>query len=432
MKLEKKIENYINGIDYSKNDLEKFVLDCVNEKIDDELMTKFLKSIFKKPLSPIATSWLTDIMMHSGEVINLQDIPGIKVDKHSTGGVGDKVTLIVAPIVASLGAFIAKMSGRGLGFTGGTLDKLESIPGYNIFLTDKQFKENLKNYHIAIIGQTKNLVPADKKIYALRDETNLIASVPLIASSIMSKKLATGADAILLDVKCGDAAFMKTKEEAITLAKAMIAIGKHFKKDVRAEITSMDTPLGYEIGNKNEVLETINFLSNKKNAKDLQEVIYSSASTMLVQAKIFANEKEAIKAIKNVIKNGKAFDKFKEWIMSQGGNLNKVFASDFWKPKHKFEVKEKKDGFFNITSAMDFGIIAMKLGAGRKRKEDKIDYDAGISLAFKTGDKIRNGNTLFTLFSSKPIQMEHINYLKKSYQITKKSVKKEVILEKIQ
>lgn len=262
MNFEEMIALKNSGKEYSKEDIKAFVIGYVKNKVSDKTMTQFIKSIYDHGMSTKATAELTEIMMNSGDIINLKKIKGIKVDKHSTGGVGDKVTLIVAPIVAAFGVPVAKMSGRGLGFTGGTLDKLESIPGYNISLSERQFKRNVKKHGIAVIGQTGDLVPADKKMYALRDETNLVASIPLIASSIMSKKLATGSDAILLDVKCGDAAFMKTQKDAEALAKAMIALGKHLGRDVRAEITSMDNPLGRAIGNKLEVLEAMKCLQD--------------------------------------------------------------------------------------------------------------------------------------------------------------------------
>lgn len=431
MEYQEILDNYQKNKIYKKEDIKTFVMGYTKELVSDELMTEFIKNIFNDGLSLELTSYLTEVMMHSGEVLDLSDIPGIKVDKHSTGGVGDKVSLIVAPIVSSLGAVVAKMSGRGLGFTGGTLDKLESIPNFDVFLSDEKFRENVKKNGIALMGQTKNVVPADKKIYALRDETNYVASLPLIASSIMSKKLATGANAILLDVKCGDAAFMKTQKDAEELASLMIKLGKTLNRDVRAEITSMDTPLGYSIGNKNEVLEAYKFLTGQKPAKDLEDVIYSSASTMLVQAKIFSSEKEALPKIKEVIKNGKALEKFKVWIKSQSGNYEAILKDDFWSPKYSFEVISNKNGFLKITKAMEFGIVAMKLGAGREKKEDSIDFDAGIELRKKTGDAINRGDLLFTLYSSKPIDRKLINNLEHAYQITNDKFIKKSILNKL-
>ena len=431
MNYQEALQKYNIEKKYSNEAIKEFVIGYTKNIVSDKLMTQFIKNIFNDGLSIKLTSYLTKVMKESGEVLNLSDIPGIKVDKHSTGGVGDKVSIIVAPIVSSLGGIVAKMSGRGLGFTGGTLDKLESVPNFNVFLTDEQFRNNIKNNGISLMGQTSNIVPADKKMYALRDETNYIASLPLIASSIMSKKLATGADAILLDVKCGDAAFMKNQEEAEELASLMINIGKDLNKDIRAEITSMDTPLGYAIGNKNEVLEAYNFLKGVKPAKDLEDVIFSSASTMLVQAKIFKTEKEALAKIKEVISNGKALEKFKIWIKSQNGNYEAILKDDFWNPEYKFEIFAKQTGFFEITQAKEFGIVAMKLGAGRVKKEDNIDYEAGIQLNKKTGDKVKINDLLFTLYSSKPINNNLINELKDSYKINQNQIIKKTILKKL-
>lgn len=428
--IKKYIDNKNKGKEYSYDELKEIVIGYTKGEITDKVMTEFLKSVFDHGMSDKATSDLTEIMMNSGSTVDLSPIPGIVVDKHSTGGVGDKVTLIVSPIVASLGASVAKMSGRGLGFTGGTIDKLESIPGYKVGLTVNKFIDTIKKHGLAVIAQTKGLVPADKKMYALRDETNLIASYPLIASSIMSKKLAVGAGAILLDVKCGDAAFMKTEAEARKLAKLMISLGKHLNKDVRVEITSMNRPLGRAIGNKIEVLEAINCLKGNWPSY-LKEVVYSSASTMLVQSKIFKTEKQAIKAIDEAIASGKALDKFNEWIQAQGGKYKELYKEDFWKPKYTYEYKAEKSGYMNIKSAVNFGIFAMKLGAGREKKEDDIDFDAGIYLNKKSGEKIEKDEVLFSLFSSKKIKKSVIESLSKSFVIQKVKPKNDNLLVKL-
>lgn len=428
--ISKYIDKKNNGNEYTYQELEEIVLGYTHGKISDQDMTEFLRSIFIHGLSSERTADLTEIMMNSGKVIDLSKIPGIKVDKHSTGGVGDKVTLIIAPLVAALGASVAKMSGRGLGFTGGTLDKLESIPGYNINPSYDEFIQNVKTHGVAVIGQTDDLVPADKKMYALRDETNLVESMPLIASSIMSKKLATGSDAILLDVKCGNAAFMKTEKEAVELAEAMIKLGKFLNKDIRVEITSMDKPLGRAIGNKLEVLEAIEFLKGKY-SDDLKEVVFSSASTMLVQAKIFQTEKEALSAVEEIIVSGKALKKFNEWIDSQGGDVEIIHTNKFWNPKYYFEIKATKSGFMYIKSAVNFGIAAMKLGAGREKKEDNIDFDAGIYIDTKSAEIVEKDQVLFTLFSNSEIPKEIIKSLKTSYEITDRPIISKVILNKI-
>ena len=432
MNINQYIENKEKKGKYSKQELQEIIMGYVSGDVTDKQMVEFLKTIFEKGANIEEISDMTEIMMKSGEVIDLSEIPGIKVDKHSTGGVGDKVSLIASPIVASLGANVAKMSGRGLGFTGGTIDKLESIPGYRTNLSTEEFINNVKKHKIAITGQTKNIVPADKKIYALRDETGLIESIALIASSIMSKKLATGADAILLDVKCGNAAFMKTKEKATELAKVMVMLGEKLNKDVRVEITSMDLPLGRAIGNKNEVLEAIEALKGNW-TKDLKEIIYSTSSTILQQAKIYKTKHEAIMAIDETISSGIALEKFNEWIEAQSGNSRILKEPNkYWKPKFEHKIKATKDGFINIKSAVNFGIAAMELGAGRKHKEDSIDFDAGIWLHKKTGEKAIKNQVIFSLYSSKPISKKIIKLINESYEIIDKVISKPIIISQIQ
>lgn len=310
------------------------------------------------------------------------------VDKHSTGGVGDKVSIVLCPLLASLGLTIAKMSGRGLGHTGGTLDKLESIKGFNIFLSEKQFKENVKKYNIAIIGQNEKLVPADKKLYALRDVTGTVQSMPLIASSIMSKKLATGSNCILLDVKCGNGAFMKNINDAKKLGNLMISIGRKLNRNIAVEITNMEQPLGRTIGNKIEILEAIDTLKGK-GPKDFTEIIYSSGATLLMLANKAKNEEEAKMLIKKAIDSNKAYEKFLEWIESQNGDISIFDNPNWFNPKFKYEVKSKNEGYLKINSAIAFGLVAMKLGAGRKSKEDSIDYEAGIHLNKTSNDYVK-------------------------------------------
>lgn len=381
-------------------------------------------------MTPKETATLTELMMHSGEVYDLSAIKGIIVDKHSTGGVGDKVSLALGPILAALDVPVAKMSGRGLGHTGGTLDKLESIPGFDIYLGKEELIAQVNKIKLAIVGQSDKIVPADKLLYSLRDVTATVDSTPLIASSIMSKKLATGSNAILLDVKCGDGAFMKDVESARVLAKAMIEIGKHLGRDVRAEITNMSQPLGRAIGNKNEVLEAVESL--KGNApKDFEEVILSSGSTILLQAKVTSTEEEGKKLIKEVIANGKALERFRQFVVAQKGDVEAIFKDDFLNPKFKVQIKAEKDGFMNIKSAIGFGLAAMKVGAGRATKEDKIDFEAGIYLTKKTAEPVKVGETLFEIYSSKTISPEIIEELKASYEIIDHENKIPVILEKL-
>lgn len=373
---------------------------------------------------------MTKYMMHSGDVIDLSEIPGIKVDKHSTGGVGDKTTLAVAPIVAACSAPVAKMSGRGLAQTGGTIDKLESIPGFNVELTERQFIDQVKKHGISVIGQSGQLVPADKKLYALRDVTATVDSIPLIASSIMSKKLATGSNAILLDVKCGNGAFMKDVESATNLARTMINIGKELNVDVRAEITNMNRPIGREIGNKNEVIEAIKTLKGE-GPSDFNELVYSSCATILEQAKIAKTHEEAEKMVSEVIKNGKALEKFYEFVTLQGGDAEILKGDNFWNPKHKLEVKSTQEGFLEIFDSLTFGLVSMKLGAGRQTKEDSLDFEAGITLNKKTNEYVKKGDVLFTLYSSNPINEELVKELEQAYKFNSKEVENKIIIDKL-
>ncbi|AYK04717.1 pyrimidine-nucleoside phosphorylase [Metamycoplasma hominis] len=400
--INKKVENQT----LTKEEIDFFIKEYVAENVPDYQAAALLMAIRLNGLSDAETAQLTDAMMHSGEVLDWSYLNKIIVDKHSTGGVGDKVSIALCPILAALGLTVAKMSGRGLGHTGGTLDKLESIDGYNFSVTDQQFRDLVEKHGIAIVGQNQKLVPADKKIYALRDVTGTVQSIPLIASSIMSKKLATGSNCILLDVKCGNGAFMKDINEAKKLGKLMIEIGKKLNRKIAVEITNMQQPLGKTIGNKIEVLEAIDTL-NGHGPKDFTEIIYSSGSTLLVLAQKAKDEVEARKMIDEVINNKKAYNKFLEWISAQGGNI-KVFEKDskWFNPQYKQEIIASQSGYLKIKSAIDFGLVAMKLGAGRSKKEDSIDYEAGIYLNKSSNEYVNKGDVLFTLYSSKPINPE--------------------------
>lgn len=400
--INKKVENQT----LTKEEIDFFIKEYVAENVPDYQAAALLMAIRLNGLSDAETAQLTDAMMHSGEVLDWSYLNKIIVDKHSTGGVGDKVSIALCPILAALGLTVAKMSGRGLGHTGGTLDKLESIDGYNFSVTDQQFRDLVEKHGIAIVGQNQKLVPADKKIYALRDVTGTVQSIPLIASSIMSKKLATGSNCILLDVKCGNGAFMKDINEAKKLGKLMIEIGKKLNRKIAVEITNMQQPLGKTIGNKIEVLEAIDTL-NGHGPKDFTEIIYSSGSTLLVLAQKAKDEVEARKMIDEVINNKKAYNKFLEWISAQGGHI-KVFEKDskWFNPQYKQEIIASQSGYLKIKSAIDFGLVAMKLGAGRSKKEDSIDYEAGIYLNKSSNEYVNKGDVLFTLYSSKPINPE--------------------------
>lgn len=399
--MEEIIEHKRDGLELSQSEIHFFIKNYVDNKIPDYQASALLMAIYLKGMNDKETALLTEEMRVSGDVWDLSDIPGLKVDKHSTGGVGDKVSLVLGPMVASCGAKLAKMSGRGLGHTGGTLDKLESIPNFDIFETKEEFKKQIQEVGMAIIGQNKDIDPADKKLYALRDVTGTVSSMPLIASSIMSKKLASGADCILLDVKYGSGAFMKTKKDAKKLAEIMINIGRHLGKDVRAEVTDMDQPLGYAVGNNLEIKEVIETLHNR-GPKDLTKLCLDSGSIMLVQAKLFHDKKEARKALLKNLKNGKAFEKFVEFVKAQKGDTSYILdPSKFEVAKNIIPIYSNKEGVIKRIDALTIGKSSMKLGGGRERIEDTIDMSAGIILNKKIGDFVKNNELLATLYTNK-------------------------------
>ena len=401
MRMEEIIEHKRDGLELSQQEIHFFIKNYVDNKIPDYQASALLMAIYLKGMNDKETALLTEEMRVSGDVWDLSDIPGLKVDKHSTGGVGDKVSLVLGPMVASCGAKLAKMSGRGLGHTGGTLDKLESIPNFDIFETKEEFKKQIQEVGMAIIGQNKDIDPADKKLYALRDVTGTVSSMPLIASSIMSKKLASGADCILLDVKYGSGAFMKTKKDAKKLAEIMINIGRHLGKDVRAEVTDMDQPLGYAVGNNLEIKEVIETLHNR-GPKDLTKLCLDSGSIMLVQAKLFRDKKEARKTLLKNLKNGKAFEKFVEFVKAQKGDASYILdPSKFEVAKNIIPIYSNKEGVIKRIDALTIGKSSMKLGGGRERIEDTIDMSAGIILNKKIGDFVKNNELLATLYTNK-------------------------------
>lgn len=344
---------------------------------------------------------LTRAMVESGDTIDLSAIDGVKVDKHSTGGVGDTTTLVLAPLVASLGVPVAKMSGRGLGHTGGTIDKLESIAGFHVELTREQFIDLVNRDKVAVIGQSGNLTPADKKLYALRDVTGTVNSIPLIASSIMSKKIAAGADAIILDVKTGDGAFMKTQEDAEELAHAMVRIGNHVGRKTIAIISDMSQPLGFAIGNALEVKEAIETLQGK-GPKDLTELVLTLGSQMVILAGKAKTSEEAKEMLLDAIHSGKALAKFKEFLANQGGDASIV--DDLTKlpqAKYKIELPAKQSGYISRMVADEIGVASMILGAGRATKEDVIDLAVGLVLHKKVGDKVEEGESILTIYSNR-------------------------------
>ena len=385
----------------TKEQIHYFIKGYLDKTIEDYQASALLMAITINGMNSEETAYLTEEMRVSGEVWDLSDIPGLKIDKHSTGGVGDKVSLILGPLVASCGAKMAKMSGRGLGHTGGTLDKMESIPGMKINLTKEEFKKQVKEIGVAIIGQSKDIDPADKKIYQLRDVTGTVESIPLIASSIMSKKLASGADCILLDVKCGKGAFMKNYEDAKKLAVEMVNIGKQLKKNVKAEITDMNQPLGKAVGNSLEIKEVIETLKGN-GPKDLEEICISSGAILLTQAELYKNVEDARKALMENIKNGKAFEKFKEFVKAQGGDVEYIdHPEKFPVSKNLIEIKSEKEGYIKTIDALAIGLGSCHLGGGRMKITDTIDMSAGIILNKKVGDFAKKDELLCTLHTNK-------------------------------
>ena len=396
-----------DGKALTKEQIHYFIKSLIDRTIEDYQVSALLMAITINGMNSEETAYLTEEMRVSGDVWDLSDIPGLKIDKHSTGGVGDKVSLILGPLVASCGAKMAKMSGRGLGHTGGTLDKMESIPGMKINLTKDEFKKQVKEIGLAIIGQDKTIDPADKRLYELRDVTGTVQSIPLIASSIMSKKLASGADCILLDVKCGKGAFMKNYEDAKILATEMVNIGKQLKKNVKAEITDMNQPLGKAVGNNLEIKEVIETLKGN-GPKDLVEICLSSGSILLVQAELFKNVEDARKALLENIKNGKAFEKFKEFVKAQGGDLDYIdHPEKFPVSKNLIEIKSDNEGYIKTIDALEIGLGSCHLGGGRMKLTDTIDMSAGIVLNKKVGDFVKKGELLCTLHTNKD-KVDHI------------------------
>ena len=411
------------GEELTKEEIDFFIKGFTEGSIPDYQASALLMAIFFNKMNKRETADLTMAMVNSGDVLNLDKIKGIKVDKHSTGGVGDTTTILLAPLVASCGVPVAKMSGRGLGHTGGTIDKLESFPGFSVELEEEEFINNVNNINIAVAGQTGHLAPADKKLYALRDVTATVDNLSLIASSIMSKKIASGADAIVLDVKVGEGAFMKTPEDAKALAEEMVSIGNSVGRKTIGVISDMDQPLGYAIGNILEVKEAIDTLRGK-GPKDLLELTLTLGSNMLLLAKKVSTAEEGRALLLENIENGKALEKLKEFVKAQGGDETLVDNPDnFPKAKYILEVKSKKKGVISKIHAEALGIIAMELGAGRATKESTIDLSVGIVLNKKMGEKVSEGELLATV---------HANSLEKGEAAVKKILDNIEIVDKFE
>lgn len=425
------IEKKKLGEELSKEEISFWIKGLCSGDIPDYQTSALLMAIRLKGMNQEETVNLCQEMVHSGDILDLSEIEGIKADKHSTGGVGDKTSLVLGPLVASCGLKIAKMSGRGLGHTGGTLDKLESISGLNIFLSEEEFKKQVAEIGIAIVGQTGELVPADKKLYALRDVTATVDSIPLISSSIMSKKLAAGSDTILLDVKYGKGAFMHTVEDAKKLAKTMISIGKSLGKNTMAMITDMNAPLGRTIGNALEIKEAVLTLKGQ-GEESFTEFIISAAKIMLMQGKITSDEAEADKMLRENIKNGKAFLKFKEMVKSQGGNVDQIDDLELLpKSKHIEDMKSKEEGYISKINSEELGILSMKLGGGRKKKEDKINYAVGIIMDKKVGDYVKIGDSLGQIHYDDLLDKQLIDSFYQAYEFSKNKVEKIKVIEEI-
>lgn len=394
MKVEKIIDKLNNGEKILEEEMSFIVNGFTDGNISDTDMSEFLLLVKNKGLSYEETFYLTKAMIESGDILDLSNLDRVVVDKHSTGGVGDKVTFLVSPIVASLGLGIAKMSGRSLGFTGGTIDKLESIPGYKVNLTNDEFESNVNNYGISIISQTGSLAPADKKIYALRDEIGAVESIPLIASSIMSKKIASGASFIVIDLKVGEGAFMKDETSALELANYMINIGEFFNRKVICVLTDMNTPLGFTVGNSIEVIEAKEFFLGKRE-KRLEQLVITLSSYMVSLGKNISYE-EAKENVIQVLNNGKARDKFYEWIKVQGGDIDNLKLGT-----KKVEIRANKSGYINSINPIKISKVLFELGAGREKKEDTIDYSVGVRFNYTLYDKVTIGDVLFEIYYNK-------------------------------
>lgn len=419
----------------SRDEIAFWIDGYVNGIIPDYQVSAMNMAILFKGMNEEEVINLTDLMEHSGETLDLSALRGVKVDKHSTGGVGDKTSLVLGPMVAACGATFAKLSGRGLGHTGGTLDKLESIPGLTIQINGDRFINQVNNIGIAIAGQTQSLVPADKKMYALRDVTGTVESIPLIAASVMSKKLAAGTDAILLDVTLGNGAFMKDINQARTLAKLMVKIGNGLGRDTRAVLSNMNEPLGLAVGNALEVKEAIAALHGK-GPEDLMELCYTSGSIMLEQAHLCKNQEEGRKMLERVIEDGSAFTKFLEMVQAQDGDINYILHPEmFAVAKNIIPIYATESGYVSSIDALEIGLSSMTLGGGRETLDDVIDMSAGIMLNKKVGDQVKEGEVLCYLHSNKNVTL--INRVAKNvfnaFKISKEFVSKpQIIYEVIQ
>ena len=412
-----------NGHALSKEEIDFFIKGYTEGRIPDYQASALLMAIYFQKMNREETVYLTEAMMNSGDVLDLSEIDGVKVDKHSTGGVGDTTTLVLGPMVAAVGAPVAKMSGRGLGHTGGTIDKLETIPGFSVEISNEDFIKNVNEIKLAVCAQTGDLAPADKMLYALRDVTATVDNMSLIASSIMSKKLASGSDAIVLDVKTGSGAFMREKEDAFELARIMVNIGNSMGRQTVAVISNMDQPLGRAVGNALEVKEAIETLQGK-GPEDLYELCLKLGAQMLVLSKVVEDEEEAIARLKEVVEKGLALEKFKEFIQRQGGDPAVVDNPDLLpKAKYVIDVKTEEGGYIKHIEAVEVGMSALELGAGRENKDSVIDLAVGIELFKKVGDRVEAGDTIARIHSNDEAKTEKaLERLLNAYTYSEKEV----------
>ena len=386
---------------HTKEEINFLINSLMDGTAQDYQISAWLMAVYFEGLTEEETAFLTEAMINSGEIIDFGELTDSIVDKHSTGGVGDKVTITLIPLLAAAGVPVAKLSGKGLGHTGGTIDKLESIPGFNTKLSIEELIAQVKKINVAIASQTQNLTPADGKLYALRDVTATVDSMSLIASSVVSKKIASGAKNIILDVKYGSGAFMKTPEDAVKLSRLMVNIGALLNKSITAVITSMEEPLGRAVGNSLEIVESIEFLKGNIKEGDVAELTYSFAAIALLQLGLYETQAEAIAYLKELVESGKALEKFKELIAAQGGDPKIVDNYDmFALPAYKVECESKKNGYVNNIDAYKIAYGCKILGAGRDKKTDPIDYSVGIFLNKKSGEAVKKGEVLYTIYSN--------------------------------
>ena len=421
-----------NGGELSTEEINQMIIEYTKGNIPDYQMSAFLMAVFFVGMSEKETIALTMAMANSGEMVDLSAIHGLKADKHSTGGVGDKTSLVLGPMVASLGIPVAKMSGRGLGHTGGTIDKLESFDGFSTSLTTEQFINNVNNIKMAIIGQTGELAPADKKLYALRDVTATVDNISLIASSIMSKKIAAGADTIVLDVKCGSGAFMKTEEDAVKLGTEMVKIGRGIGRETYAIVSDMDQPLGYAVGNALEVKEAIDTL-NGNGPKDLLELCLTLGSYMLIGTKKASDADEARAMLKDTITSKKALNNFAEFVKAQGGDERAVYDTSLL-PKASLtqDCYAASEGYISSIHSDEVGMVSLTLGGGRETKESKIDLSVGVVLKKKVGDYVKKGDVIATLYANSEEKLKAAKErFDKTYSYSDNEVKKPVFIKRI-